>query len=142
MDMTRRPHKRPAPRQTTSLAGAAPTKPDTVPASGLEATLAALATEAPKEAPTLPGAATGNDTGASSTEVVDEFVPPPNAPPREKTLNELNLEARQVDREHAARREEAERLAREASGHLLEGTLRGRARVRRAQKPVRPPVTE
>lgn len=144
--MTRRPHKRPAPRQVSPLTGAAPPKPseEAAPATAIEAELAALdegtaAKEGPAE---QPGDDTGAGTGEPSTDARAVKATLVDAPAREKTLNELNIEARSVDREHAARREEAERLAREASGHLLEGTIRGRARYRRAQKPVRPPVTE
>lgn len=160
--MTRRPHKRPAPRQSAPLTGTAPAPAaEAAPVSELDATLAALSGDdgGTQDGPTeQPGVDTGGDTGESSTDAsaipspppaaepapadVPEFTAAVEAPPREKTLNELNIEARAIDREHAARREEAERLAIQASGHLIEGTMRGRARYRRAQKPVRPPVTE
>ena len=61
---------------------------------------------------------------------------------REKTLHELNLEARAIDREHARRREEAAAKARDVLEPMLKGVPRVRGVVRRMQKNLRPPVSE
>ncbi len=61
---------------------------------------------------------------------------------REKTLHELNLEARAIDREHARRREAARAKAREVIEPMLLGVMRPRQLARPVQKSLRPPVVE
>jgi hypothetical protein len=63
-------------------------------------------------------------------------------PAGEKTLHELNLEARAIDRYHASRREEAKAAAREHVDPILSGVLRPRLVPRRTQRNLRPPVRE
>jgi hypothetical protein len=66
-----------------------------------------------------------------------------NAPPaREKTLHELNLEAREIDRDHALKREEAKAAAREHVEPILSGVMRPRLVPRPTQRNLRPPVRE
>jgi hypothetical protein len=60
----------------------------------------------------------------------------------EKTLHELNLEAREIDRWHARKREEAQAVARETLEPLLAGIMRPRQIPRRLQKSLRAPVRE
>jgi hypothetical protein len=65
------------------------------------------------------------------------------APPaRERTLHELNLEARAIDRWHAQKREEAQAALRQTVDPMLEGVLRPRQVMRRVQKNLRAPVKE
>jgi hypothetical protein len=62
--------------------------------------------------------------------------------PRERTLHELNLEARDIDRHHALKREEAQAAIREHVEPILRGVQGARQVTRRMQKNLRPPVTE
>lgn len=65
-----------------------------------------------------------------------------NEPVREKTLHELNLEARAIDRYHYNKRMEAQRVARETIEPMLRGVQRPRQVTRRMQKSLRIPVTK
>jgi hypothetical protein len=66
----------------------------------------------------------------------------PAEPGRERTLHELNLEARAIDREHARIRAEAAAKAKDVLEPMLAGVPRVRTLVRRMQKSLRPPVLE
>jgi hypothetical protein len=61
---------------------------------------------------------------------------------RERTLHELNLEARGIDRHHARKREEAQAAIREHVDPILRGVQGSRQVTRRLQKNLRPPVRE
>jgi hypothetical protein len=74
--------------------------------------------------------------------MIDQVANSENPPVREKTLHELNLEARQIDRWHAQKREEAQAMAKETLEPMLKGVLRPRQVSRRVQKNLRAPVKE
>lgn len=63
-----------------------------------------------------------------------------SVPPREKTLHELNIEARAIDRWHYDKRNEAQQVAKQTLEPMLTGVMRPRQIVRRVQKSLRPPV--
>lgn len=81
--------------------------------------------------------AAGEPEVVTSETVVAAAEPPA---PREKTLHELNLEAREIDRWHDAKRREAQAKIDEEIAPMMRGVQRGARVMRRTQKPLRPPV--
>jgi hypothetical protein len=119
-----------------ALAGAAaPPEPEPEP----PATLVAKAAPEPSVAAPEPFGGKGDHDQNGATGGAKK--PEPSAP-REKTLHELNIEARAIDRWHAQKREEARLAAREHVEPILTGILRPRPVVRRIQKSLRPLVKE
>jgi hypothetical protein len=110
------------------------TDPEPAPSNGLPTPFIRPAGSSPELAPAPSG------SGTSSSPADRRRVPGTAAPLREKTLHELNLEARAIDREHARLRAEAAERAKEVVEPMLAGVPRGRAVVRRMQKNLRPPV--
>lgn len=74
------------------------------------------------------------------TEGVEVAATPPPVTSREPTLAELNRQSWAIDDQHAAKRREAEEAINKVAGPLLTGVQRGRGRLRRLQKPIRPVV--
>ena len=102
------------------------------------------------EAPTEPERAPKNETppgeaatgdGERKAKAIAAVGRGSVAPAREKSLHELNLEARAIDREHARIRAEAAAKAKEVVEPILAGVPRVRTVVRRTQKSLRPPAT-
>lgn len=134
--MTRRPRRASSPANSR-LTGANP-----VP-SNLEDALDAVAGNEPEdEAAPEPFGGKGDHDGDGRPGGIASAVEAAPEPPREKTLHELNLEARAIDRHHAALREAAEAKAREEIEPMLVGVVRPRQRYRRYQKNLRAPVTK
>lgn len=100
-------------------------------------------------APLLPGQKPGETLTADNPaltppepvdEVTLEAVAHPPKISREPTLAELNRQSWAIDDQHAAKRREAEEKINEVAAPLLAGVQRGRSRLRRLQKPIRPLV--
>lgn len=86
-----------------------------------------------------------NDTPTPKPEVAvvtsETVVVSPEPPPaREKSLHELNLEARATDRWHAEQRRLAQAKIDEEIAPMMRGVQRSARVMRRTQKPLRPPV--
>lgn len=84
---------------------------------------------------TVGGSAPPIDQGAVDT-AAHSITPPKGEP----SLHELNMRAREIDREHAERRLKARRAAKEAADKELGGVAVFH-KSKRFQKPLRPPVT-
>lgn len=101
------------------------------------------ATIAPEAAPAPQWGNVANLGDWDNDGVAGGMAPTPaDVPGREKTLHELNLEARAIDRHHAALRAAAEAELERTVAPMLAGVPRRRMISRRMQKNLRPVVKD
>jgi hypothetical protein len=145
--MTRRT-RRWAPKQAVQLTPPSPPIADPVPGPSTPPAEPVMEPNPPRDpdvvakdraAPEPLGGRDGDDDDGSASKVAASRKYPLA---REKTLHELNLEARAIDREHARRREEAQAKVKEVIEPMLRGVMGARQVARRVQKNLRPPVIE
>ncbi len=138
--MTRRT-RRPAPKQAVQLTPPSPPIADPVPGPSTPPAEPVIKPNPPRDTVVVADHRAAHEPLGGRDGTAGKVAAQRKYPPaREKTLHELNLEARAIDREHARRREEAQAKAKEVIEPMLRGVMSARQVGRRMQKSLRPPV--